>query len=37
MRIPVKAVLDIGVLCIIVLMMGTVGMELEGRHFRVLE
>jgi BASS family bile acid:Na+ symporter len=32
----VKAVLDIGVLCIIVLMMGTVGMELEGRHFRAV-
>lgn len=31
-----KAVLDIGVLCIIVLMMGTVGMELEGRHFRAV-
>jgi len=32
----VKAVLDIGVLCIIVLMLGTVGMELEGRHFRAV-
>ena len=31
-----KAILDIGVLCIIVLMMGTVGMELEGRHFRAV-
>ena len=31
-----KAVLDIGVLCIIVLMLGTVGMELEGRHFRAV-
>lgn len=31
-----KAVLDIGVFCIIVLMMGTVGMELEGRHFRAV-
>lgn len=31
-----KAILDIGVLCIIVLMLGTVGMELEGRHFRAV-
>ena len=31
-----KAVLDIGVLGIIVLMMGTVGLELEGRHFRAM-
>lgn len=31
-----KTILDIGVLCIIVLMMGTVGMELEGRHFRAV-
>ena len=34
--IPVKTVLDLGVLCIIILMMATVGMELEGRHFRVV-
>ena len=30
-----KTVLDLGVLCIIILMMPKVGMELEGRHFRV--
>ncbi len=29
-----KAILDIAVVCIIVLMMGAVGMELEGRHIR---
>src|SRR5574341_1072510 len=29
-----KTVLDFGVVCVTVLMMGAVGMELEGRHFR---
>jgi len=31
-----KAILDIGVLCVTVLMMGAVGMELEGRHLRAV-
>lgn len=31
-----KATLDIGVVGILVLMMGAVGMELEGRHFRAV-
>jgi bile acid:Na+ symporter, BASS family len=29
-----NAILDVGVVCVVVLMMGAVGMELEGRHFR---
>jgi BASS family bile acid:Na+ symporter len=29
-----KTILDVGVVCVTVLMMGAVGMELEGRHFR---
>lgn len=31
-----KAILDIGVSGNVILMMGTVGMELEGRHFRAV-
>ena len=31
-----KTVLDLGVLGVLVLMMGAVGMELEGRHFRAV-
>ena len=31
-----KAVLDIGILGVLVLMMGTLGMELEARHFRTV-
>jgi bile acid:Na+ symporter, BASS family len=31
-----KAILDFGVLGVFVLMMGAVGMELEGRHFRAV-
>jgi BASS family bile acid:Na+ symporter len=31
-----KAILDIGVVCVTVLMMAAVGMELEGRHFRAV-
>ena len=31
-----KAILDLGVLSVLVLMMGAVGMELEGRHFRAV-
>jgi BASS family bile acid:Na+ symporter len=31
-----KAILDIGVVCVIVLMMGAVGMVLERRHFRAV-
>jgi hypothetical protein len=31
-----KAILDIGVVAVIVLMMGAVGMELEGRHHRAV-
>ena len=33
---PMKAILDVGVVCVIVVMMGAVGMELEGRHFRAV-
>ena len=29
-----KAILDVGAVCVLVLMMGAVGMGLEGRHFR---
>jgi len=29
-----KGILDVGVVCVLVLMMGAVGMGLEGRHFR---
>ena len=33
---PMKAILDIGVLCVIVLMMGAVGMDLEERRLRAV-
>jgi hypothetical protein len=31
-----KGILDVGVVCVLVLMMGAVGMALERRHFRAV-